>query len=320
VTAPLVDIPEAPVPDHGTADWFSGADGSRLRAALFLPAKSSLEGQARGSVVVNPGRSEPIEKYFEVVQELLDRGFVVLVHDWRGQGLSVRPLADRFKGHSRGVAEYLSDFKILLDAYEARLPKPWLVLGHSMGGCLTALALGHGEKRFAAALLSAPMLGLLTGGRPKPVVRLLTWTMMHTGKAEDYILGDPGNPHDNDFETNILTHDQARFDRFRAQVDANPDLKLGAGTWSWLNFALDASAWLKKDAGMTRIDIPVTVIGAGEERLVDNADQRAVTARIPNARYVAIPGAYHELLQETDDIRAQVWREFDALADEVAPQ
>ena len=314
MSAPLVEIPEAPVPANGTADWFSGADGSRLRAALFLP-----QHKPRGSVVISPGRSEPIEKYFEVVQELQDRGFAVLVHDWRGQGLSHRPLADPFKGHARGFADYVSDFRILLDLYEDRLPKPWIALGHSMGGCLTALALGHGEARFAAALLSAPMLGLQTGGRPKPLVRMLAWTMKATGKAEDYILGDPGNPHDNDFDSNILTHDKARFDRFRAQVDANPELKLGAGTWGWLNFALDASAWMKRDPGMTRISIPVTVLGAGDERLVDNADQRAITARIPKGRYLEIPGAYHELLQETDDIRAVVWREFDALADEVEP-
>lgn len=314
MSAPLVEIPEAPVPANGTADWFSGADGSRLRAALFLPAH-----KPRGSVVVNPGRSEPIEKYFEVVQELQDRGFAVLVQDWRGQGLSHRPLADPLKGHARGFRDYLSDFKILLDLYEDRLPKPWILLGHSMGGCLSALALGHGESRFSAALLSAPMLGLQTGGRPKAVVRMLTWTMLGTGKAGDYILGDPGNPHDNDFASNILTHDKARFDRFRAQVDANPELKLGAGTWGWLDFALSASAWMKKDPGMTRISIPVTVLGAGEERLVDNGDQRVITARIPKGRYVEIPGAYHELLQETDDVRAVVWREFDALADEVAP-
>jgi alpha-beta hydrolase superfamily lysophospholipase len=49
------------------------------------------DGPPRGSVVVSPGRSEPIEKYFEVVQDLLDRGFVVLVHDWRGQGCRIAP-------------------------------------------------------------------------------------------------------------------------------------------------------------------------------------------------------------------------------------
>ncbi|MGE5501309.1 MAG: alpha/beta hydrolase, partial [Ignavibacteriales bacterium] len=29
--APLVSISEAPVPDHGTAEWFRGADGATLR-------------------------------------------------------------------------------------------------------------------------------------------------------------------------------------------------------------------------------------------------------------------------------------------------
>ncbi|HEX6865860.1 MAG TPA: alpha/beta hydrolase, partial [Caulobacteraceae bacterium] len=154
--APLVAIAEAPVPDKGTAEWFSGADGERLRAASFFP-----DGQARGSVVVSPGRTEPIEKYFEVVQELLDRGFAVVAHDRRGQGLSHRPLPDRLKGHAAGFKSYVSDYGRLLDAFEGRLPKPWIALGHSMGGCLTLLALAHGEqRRFKAAILSAPMLGL----------------------------------------------------------------------------------------------------------------------------------------------------------------
>ena len=31
-------------------------------------------------------------------------------------------------------------------------------------------------------------------------------------------------------------------------------------------------------------------------------------------RYSEIPGAYHEILQETDDIRAAFWGAFDAAA------
>ena len=100
--APLVSIPEAPVPDHGTAEWFVGADGATLRAACFFPGgQASTEGP-RGSVIVSPGRSEPIEKYYEVVSDLLARGFVVLVHDWRGQGLSVRALPDRLSPRCPG--------------------------------------------------------------------------------------------------------------------------------------------------------------------------------------------------------------------------
>ena len=95
--APLVSTPDAPVPPGGEAEWIKGAGGARLRAALFAPP-----GRARGSIVLSGGRTEPIEKYYEFIGECLERGFVVLAHDWRGQGLSARDLPERLKGHARG--------------------------------------------------------------------------------------------------------------------------------------------------------------------------------------------------------------------------
>ena len=72
--APLYDTTEAPVPPGAEPAWLSARDGVRLRAVLF-PAT-----QPRGTVVFSPGRTEPIEKYHEVVGELVDRGFTVLIH------------------------------------------------------------------------------------------------------------------------------------------------------------------------------------------------------------------------------------------------
>ena len=46
----------------------------------------------RGTVVVLGGRAEFIEKYFEVIGELLARDFAVAALDWRGQGGSARRL------------------------------------------------------------------------------------------------------------------------------------------------------------------------------------------------------------------------------------
>jgi len=306
-TAPLVSIAEAPVPDNGTAEWFHGAGAARLRAALF-----SAPGEPRGSVVLSGGRSEPIEKYFEVVRELQARGFTVLVHDWRGQGLSQRLLPDRLKGHAHGFADFVADYRALLAHFATRLPRPWIALGHSMGGCLTLLSIAQGAGPFAAAVLSAPMLGLQTGNRSKRAARALAWVMSRM-KPDDYILGDPGEAKGETFATNILTHDQARWARNRAIVAAEPELALNAGTWGWLDFAFSASAWLKRAPEVAAIAIPVLVLAAGEERLVDNADQREIVSRIPKGRWLEIPGAYHELLQETDEVRAVVWREVDGV-------
>lgn len=313
--APLVSIPEAPVPDHGQAEWFRGADGATLRAALFSP-----EGAARGSVVVSPGRSEPIEKYYEVVSDLLARGFVVLVHDWRGQGLSHRILPDRLKGHAAGFHDFLGDYQALLAAFEARLPKPWIALGHSMGGCLTSLVLAHGETRFSACVLSAPMLGLNSGATPAFLARGLAWLAARTPLRGDYVLGDVGDPFKHVFPQDALTHDAARYARHQAQIRANPDIALGGITWGWTDFAFSACDWLARAPGIEAITIPVTIVGAGIDTRVLTSAQKAIAARIPKGRYLEIEDAFHEILIESDDRRARFWAAFDETVDPVAPR
>jgi len=313
-TAPLIGVASAPVPPGAAPEWFEGAHGARLRAALF-PAP----GRARGSVVVSGGRTESIEKYFEVVEDLRRRGFCVLAHDWRGQGLSQRLLPQRLRGHAGACQDFIEDFAALLAAFEARLPKPWLALGHSMGGCLTALALARGERRFAAAALSAPMFGVRLGSLPAPLVEATARLLRLAGAGGALAPGQQLSPPAAPFETNILTHDRRRYERNLAQIAASPDLALGGPTWGWLDFAFAAMAEMERGRGAGRIDIPVLVAVAGEERLVDAKAQRRVAHRIPGARLVEIAGAFHELLQESDELRALFWREFDALAAEVAP-
>ena len=306
--APLCGTDAAPVPTGARAEWFAGVGGARLRAALF-PAASG----PRGSVVLSGGRTEPIEKYFEVVAELAARGFVVLAHDWRGQGLSQRLLPERLKGHAAGYADFLADYAALIGTYEAKLPRPWVAVGHSMGGCLTALALAKGERRFAAAALSAPMFGIYTNPFPLPVAVALSAVLRSVGRGGGVPPGVPVSADPVAFDVNILTHDRRRYARNNDQVAACPDLALGPPTWGWLDFAFRAMGELKTGSGAPRVEIPMAVVAAGDDRLVDNRDSRLVTARFPKGRFVEVPGAYHEILQETDDIRAMFWREFDKL-------
>ncbi len=311
--APLVSIPDAPAPP-GAAEWFTGADGARLRAALFSP-----NGAARGSVVLSPGRSEPIEKYFEVVRELTGRGFTVLVHDWRGQGLSGRLHKDPLAGHARGWRTFLADYRRLLAAFEMRLPSPWLMLGHSMGGGLAALVLAEGEDRFAAAVLSAPMLGLNLG-RLKPATALAVSGFM-TLAGRGGVYATPAiDPFDETFDGNILTHDQRRFELFRAQLRARPDLRISAPTFGWLFFALALATRVRGAGRIDRLRIPLVMALAENEQLCDNPAAIALADRAPQGRWFMVEGAFHEILMETDARRAKFWAEFDAVADTVALQ
>ena len=306
-SAPLISIPEAPAPQGAQAEWFEGSGGARLRAALF-----PCEGVTVGSVVLSPGRTEPIEKYFEVARELNRRGLVVLAHDWRGQGLSQRMLPDRRRGHAEGFDAYLGDYIALLDAFATRLPKPWVGLGHSMGGCLELLALAKGEKRLSAAFLTAPMLGVQTGPWPLWLTRGVVGLSGVIGRSGAYALPtyDPLADH---FATDGLTHDRVRYDRYKAQLRACPDLAIGAITWGWLDFALKASATIGAPGALEHVDIPVSIVVAGDERLVLNGAARIAARRLPRGACTEIAGAYHELLMETDPVRAEVWSAFDGL-------
>src|SRR3569833_4215440 len=99
-----------------------------------------------------------------------------------------------------------------------------------MGGCLTLLAMAHGEDRFAGAILSAPMLGSRT---PFPLLlsRALTSLSLLAGQAGHYALGGAGKPFDATFEGNILTHDPVRHARAWSLIAAEPKLAQGAPTW-----------------------------------------------------------------------------------------
>jgi lysophospholipase len=316
--APLYAIEGAPKPDGGVAFWLSTADGARLRAALFKPQGGVH--RARGSVILSPGRTEPIEKYFEVICELQARGFVVAIHDWRGQGLSDRVLADPLRGHAKGWRPFLSDFDMMLTQVGADAPKPWIAMGHSMGGGLTLLALTEGENRFSAAILSAPMVGILTPGLSPRIVRLLSILNEALGLGRTYTWDKRRPLYGMPFEGNILTHDIERWNRFQARLEAFPELRLGDPTWGWVAFATSAIARLSRPGGVEGIEIPLYVVTAGEDRICDSQAAARLAARAPKGRHVDVPGAHHEILLETDARREVFWQAFDALAEEVAPR
>ena len=103
----LVATAADPIPPGAECEWIEARDGTRLRAARWIPPAAR-----RGTVVVWNGRTEFIEKYFEVTRDMLSRGFAVATMDWRGQGLSDRALANPQKG-------YVKDFSLFAeDAHE----------------------------------------------------------------------------------------------------------------------------------------------------------------------------------------------------------
>ena len=68
-----------------------------------------------------------------------------------------------------------------------------------------------------------------------------------------------------------------------------------------------------------KIATPVLVVGAGRDRICITPAAKAFAQAAPNANYVEIPDAGHEILMERNAIRARFWEAFDAFMAQKAP-
>jgi lysophospholipase len=300
----FVHVKNNPAPEGARVVWFKGASGRSLRTCL-APALSASK--PRGTVIVCPGRTEFIEKYFEVGRELQKMGFAVLILDWPGQGLSERLLEDSKKGHIDRFETFMGALARGLETFNDQLPQPRVCLAHSMGGAIALAAIAQGLVKVDAAAFSAPMWGLKSKFFG---MSYLVWAMRATGRSGDYAI-QPGPPER--FENNIVTHDKRRWEMQRDLIEAAPDLELGPVTWGWLGASLDILATFTKPKALSKVTIPVFLASAEEEKLVDNASHAEIARRLKDCEHITVEGAMHEILMETDDRRAEFWSGFQRL-------
>lgn len=283
--------------------------GARLRYAWWNALSAS-----RGTVVVLTGRGEFIEKYAtEVVAELLERGFAVAALDWRGQGLSDRPLADRGKGHIDHFSTYMADLRLFLDTVVTpTAARPVVALCHSMGSHIAMREMAeNGSGPFSAALFVAPMTAL----RREAMLRSVLMIMPEVPAVEDrYLFGSgPFLLLAREFNSNFVTHDERRYRFTDDWFTADPRLALGGPTIGWSRQAVRSMAAVHAPGYLERIDIPLLVITAGEDRLIDSRSHGPLVARLTHGEHFTIGPARHEIMMETDEIRALFWEAFDRL-------
>lgn len=307
VAAPtdLVLLPDNPAPDGIEIVWFENRNRRRVRMAFAPDPKGPPK--TRGTVIVAPGRTEFIEKYFEVARDLQARGFAVVIFDWPGQGLSERMRRDAMQGHVKSFDVYVEAMVRGLTKLEKKLPKPWIALSHSMGGTIMLEALRQGRLKVRAAAFSAPMWGLR-------IWFGLRWAV-YAARAIG-LGGLPARqpPAEETFENNELTGDPVRWSLYRKLVGAQPELAVGEPTIAWVDASLKTIRGFFRPGALDGLrDTPVLVAAAEKETVVSGGAQRRLEKRFPDAKLLKIDDARHEILMETDERRAEFWKAFDAL-------
>ncbi|WP_230492786.1 lysophospholipase L2 [Martelella alba] len=264
----------------------------------------------RHVVVISTGRIESYVKYPEVAYDLFHCGYDVMIIDHRGQGRSGRLLSDVHRGHVLRFADYVSDFTEFWRRYVAdRGYRRCFALAHSMGGAILALFLAAQPDACDAAALCAPMFGIRL---PMPhwlAWRILEWAERRPDMRDYYAVGT-GQWRPTPFMLNVLTHSPQRYRRSLRFYADEPGLRIGGPTYHWVREGILAgNDILAKAAAITT---PLMLLQAGEEKIVDNRRHEAFCQAMAAAGHpceannpVRIEGARHEILFETDILRAQ---------------
>ena len=283
--------------------YWAQQDGLRLRVMLATTERTD----PRGSIIIYPGRTEFIEKYLETIEDLTARGFTVLIMDPRGQGLSQRLTDDPLKSYVDDFQDYANDLAGVTSQFSPLLPKPHILMGHSMGGCVALQAVISGVMRPSAVVGSAPMLGLYDVSTPIMIAMIKMFSALGMAKKElPFQRGRSGIPVP--FESNKLTSDPERYKSWAAYFNNVERIRLGPPTYGWIVQAIRSMAFVNKNAD--KLKIPALIVAAGADPIVEPKSNREFAEKA-GAAFTVVPGALHELFLERDELREQFFEAFD---------
>lgn len=271
--------------------------------------------EPRGRILVQGGRADIVEKFLETIRHLHDRRWSVTAFDWRGQGGSGRLAADPRVGHAASFDTWVSDLTAFWTDWRAEGQGPAALLAHSMGGHLALRAMLDGGIAPDAAVLVAPMIGVRSplGARGG---RAVAWAMTR--------IGDPARPAwtvrpgkaSAGHRQQRLTHSLERYGDEAHWYGRDPSLLLGPPSWAWVLEAFVSGARLQADPRLATLDVPILMLVADADRLVDSRAAVRLASRLPRVELVRFGAeSAHEILREDDAVRLRAFGLIDTFLD-----
>lgn len=241
------------------------------------------------------GRSEWIEKYDFLPQELgLKENVAFVTMDHRGQGASggVRAHVDTYDSFAADVAAVLAD---------AVGNKPFVILGHSMGGLIATYTTLLKKIEPLAIALSSPLFCLPAKPVPHAIARPVTALLQRFGYGT-IATGAGGHGRD-DFTANPLTHDFTAYRKIRSSPYPS-----SSPTHGWVAATFRATKEIFRPDLLREFVTPILVLAGSDERVVDPRAfsqwvRTAAHATDSPVQYDLIPDLRHELLNETIERR-----------------
>jgi alpha-beta hydrolase superfamily lysophospholipase len=253
------------------------ADGLRL-ARVGWPARLPPWGTARGTVLIVHGLGEHAQRYVRLAADLCAAGWQVQSWDQRGHGDS-----EGARGAVTTSTSLLDDLALVLRTLrDEEVPRPLVLLGHSMGGAVAARHMADGCNGVDALVLSSPA---FDAGLSR-AQRLQLWLGMRLA---------PDRAVDNGIESSWISRDalvaRQYDDDTRVHHRVTPRLA---------QFIVDCGRIAL--AAAPRWRLPTLLMWSGADRCVAPQGSAAFAAAAPRAvvRTRCFDGLAHEIFNEPE--------------------
>lgn len=277
---------------------FERVPGQPIYYELYRPAAPG------GWIAISHGFTESTYKYSELIWYFLQSGYAVAMVDHRGHGRSYRGVEPTWLTHVDHFSDYAEDFAFFLrrTVMPAAGELPVYLMGHSMGGAVAALTLiRHPDIGVKKLVLSSPMIAPQTAGIPKIITRGITRAFILTGHEKDCLFNQSAFTEAEDFENSCATS-YPRYNWYMNVQRTHSEYQNSAATYRWLEESVMVTKTLLKQTNCDKLTLPVLLIQAGRDNMVESSAQNRFIAQVPNGRMAQFPTAKHEIFRSEDAI------------------
>lgn len=255
-----------------TENYFTDSDGCRFFFREFIP-----ETAPKANILVVHGLSDHSGRFMFVGEKLAEQGYLVVIPDLRGNGLSTG-----IRGHFDSGSQMLYDVTFFIEEIRKRNDAPVMLYGQSMGGNIVlAYALNY-PRNIKAVIASSPWLRLA-----KPPAKILIKIAPFLAKMLPKIKITNG------LKSNDLTHNKqiaAAYDN-----DSLIHWKITFSTFFYISKQGEDAI-----AGAGNIKIPVLLMHGDSDKITSFAASKELMSNAgKNITFVPWIGMFHELHNES---------------------
>ena len=278
--------------EHG---YFTNKDG------LKLHYEKLINKDEKAAIVISHGYCEFTTKYAETMYYFYNMGYSVFIVDHRGHGLSERQVPGFSKVHVNHFEDYVSDFNEFIEKVVVpdSLTEKLILFAHSMGGAIGAMYLEKYPDTFERAILSSPMIELVTGSTSGFVVKIVTLLSHLPFLNTRYMLKHHDYDHTYKYPR-CSALSKARYNFQYEEREREVHYQTNGCSLGWSRESINVSKKILKNADLVKI--PVIIMQASMDTLVMPEAQNEFARLASDCQVIRFEGSKHEIFNATDDI------------------